>query len=88
MTTVISITPERAIFAAGKFDTDNRYLRTTDTDAMTTMLAGPSLAFNFDAGTGVIGYRYEVGSFVVVAVQSGWTTAPTDVVNTPTEIAL
>jgi hypothetical protein len=88
MTTVIEITSARAIFNGGQFDTDNRYLRTTSTGVMTTMLAGPSLAFNFDAGTGVIGYRYEVGSFVVEAAQSGWTTAPADVVNTATGIAL
>lgn len=86
MTTVIEIRPERAVFNAGQFDTDFRYLRTTAAGVMTTMLAGPSIAVAFDASGGLISYRYECGSHVINA--SGGPTVPSDVVNTPTGIAL
>lgn len=89
MTTVIEITPTRAVFNGGQFDTDFRYLRTTLTGVLTTMLAGPSIALDFDtiSTNDRLSYRYQCGGYVIVA-QSTTPPAPASVTNTATGIAL
>lgn len=87
MTTVIRITPTRAIFNGGQFDTDNRYLRTVSSGVMTTMLAGPSIAVIFNQTWDRIAYRYQCGGYVLT-VENPEQSAPGSVSNTPTAIAL
>lgn len=87
MPTVIRIAGTRVIFNGGQFDSDFRYLRRTDTGARTTMLAGPSIAVNFDSSSWRISWRYKCGSYTVTGV-SETPAAPSNVTNTPADIAL
>lgn len=87
MTDVIDILETRAIFNAGQFDTDFRYIRTVSSGALTTMLAGPSIAPVLNQTYDRISFRYECGSYVIVAA-SNLVTPPSDVVNIANGIAL
>lgn len=87
MATTIQLKPERAIFNAGLFDSDYRYLRETASGYRTTLLAGPSVAIAVDTSLDRVSWRFKCGSFQRTGVSQD-VAAPSNVTNTPTRIAL
>ncbi|WP_072389906.1 hypothetical protein [Hyphomicrobium sp. CS1GBMeth3] len=92
MTQTILMTPERVVFNAGQFDSDRRYLRETSGTHLTTLLAGPSIAFaarSQDTFTYNVGWRFKVGAYEVTGEDdSGDYPPPSSITNTPTNIVL
>lgn len=92
MIDTIDITPTRARFNGGQFDTDFRYLRKTSDGPRTTMLRGPSLAVRLYSADWNIAWRYECGGYVMLGITRSSSDAaqapPTSVANTPSTIAL
>jgi hypothetical protein len=90
MATTIQITATRVIFNGGQFDSNYRYLRETSSGAVTTLVAGPSLAVSGWPSHNRVTWRFQVGSYVMSAPTGGSSAqpAPSSVSNTPTDIAL
>lgn len=86
-TTTVRLRPIRTIFNGGQFDSDFRFLRETADRPRTTMLAGPSIAVALDSGPWRISWRFKCGAFNVTG-QNDSPSPPSDVSNTPSEIAL
>lgn len=86
----ISIKPNRVIFNGGLFDSNFRYLRKVASGWLSTLLAGPSLAFSTDASMlNRISWRFKCGAYTVASPSSAYNPAvPSTVSNTPTNFAL
>jgi hypothetical protein len=88
MADILSITANRVVFNGGQFDSDFRYIRETASGVRSTMLAGPSIAVSLNASFFRISWRYECGGYVLSGRSEDGNAPPTDVGNTPTNIAL
>lgn len=88
MVDTIRITPTRCQFNAGQFDSDFRYIRETASGARSTMLAGPSIAVSLNSEHFRISWRYECGGHVLTGRSEDGNAPPSNVSNTPTNIAL
>jgi len=95
MTDTIIITPTRCVFNGGQFDSDHRYLRSTDANPVTVILAGPSIGITPSSTYNVVAWRFECAGYVInaPAYRSGSVLGfniqpPSSVPNTPTPVAL
>lgn len=92
MVDTIYVTPTRAIFNGGQFDTNFRYLRRVSSGARVTMVAGPSFAIAGNTQYWMFSFRFQVGACVVLGVSDtgldGPVPAPTSVPNSPRSVTL
>lgn len=87
MTDTVLITPTRAQFNGGQFDSNFRYVRKTNVGTKTTILRGPGVSLSLNSDFWRISWRFRVGNYAVVGLSEG-TPAPAFPSNTPAAIDL
>jgi hypothetical protein len=85
----IDITPTRCRFNGGQFDSDFRYIReTASAGVRSTLLAGPSIAVVLQSSSWRVSWRFECGGYALSGKGEDGAAPPSNVANTPTNIAL